>query len=248
MLTLYPQLYRQKLRQSLKYNSNINRNITVALAIFDLDNTLIAGDSDHGWGSFLVAQGKVDAALYQQKNDYYFEQYQSGSLNIMEYLEFSLFALTQIPKDELYSLRASFVEQCIRPIITKKSRNLLKKHRDQGDYLLIITATNLFVTEPIAAELAVDDIIATEAEVVNGQYTGKVRGIPSFQDGKVTRLATWLDKTGHSLTGSYFYSDSHNDLPLLKQVDYPVAVDADETLTAFAKAHNWPIISLRDSD
>jgi HAD superfamily hydrolase (TIGR01490 family) len=220
----------------------------VALAIFDLDNTLIAGDSDHGWGEYLVAQGKVDAALYQEKNDYYFEQYQSGSLNIMEYLEFSLLPLTQIPKDELHALRTHFVKECILPLITQKSRDLLKKHKDQGDYLLIITATNLFVTEPIAAELGVDHIIATEAEQINGEYTGKVSGIPSFQDGKVTRLASWLDQTGQTLTDSYFYSDSHNDLPLLKQVDYPVAVDADETLTAFAKAQNWPIISLRDSD
>lgn len=220
----------------------------MALAIFDLDNTLIAGDSDHGWGEYLVAQGKVDAALYQEKNDYYFEQYQSGSLNIMEYLEFSLLPLTQIPKDELHALRTHFVKECILPLITQKSRDLLKKHKDQGDYLLIITATNLFVTEPIAAELGVDHIIATEAEQINGEYTGKVSGIPSFQDGKVTRLASWLDQTGQTLTDSYFYSDSHNDLPLLKQVDYPVAVDADETLTAFAKAQNWPIISLRDSD
>jgi HAD superfamily hydrolase (TIGR01490 family) len=220
----------------------------VALAIFDLDNNLIAGDSDHGGGEYLVAQGKGDAALYQEKNDYYFEQYQSGSLNIMEYLEFSLLPLTQIPKDELHALRTHFVKECILPLITQKSRDLLKKHKDQGDYLLIITATNLFVTEPIAAELGVDHIIATEAEQINGEYTGKVSGIPSFQDGKVTRLASWLDQTGQTLTDSYFYSDSHNDLPLLKQVDYPVAVDADETLTAFAKAQNWPIISLRDSD
>ena len=220
--------------------------MTVALAIFDLDNTLIAGDSDHGWGEILVEQGKVDAALYQEKNDYYYQQYQSGQLNIMEYLEFSLQALTQMPIDELHNLRQQFVADKILPIIPKKSRDLLQKHKDQGDYLLIITATNLFVTEPIAKELAVDDIIATEPEMKNGQYTGKVHGIPSFQDGKVKRLTTWLEQKGLSLAGSYFYSDSHNDLPLLKQVDYPVAVDADETLTRYAQEHNWPIMSLRD--
>ena len=220
--------------------------MTVALAIFDLDNTLIAGDSDHGWGEFLVEQGKVDAALYQEKNDYYYQQYQSGQLNIMEYLEFSLQPLTQMPLDELHALRQQFVENKILPIIPKKSRDLLKKHKDQGDYLLIITATNLFVTEPIAKELAVDDIIATEPEMKNGQYTGKVHGTPSFQDGKVKRLTTWLEQKGLSLAGSYFYSDSHNDLPLLKQVDYPVAVDADDTLIRHAQTHNWPIISLRD--
>ena len=220
--------------------------MTVALAIFDLDNTLIAGDSDHGWGEFLVAEGKVDATLYQEKNDYYFEQYQSGTLDIMEYLEFSLLALTQIPSEDLLSLRTRFVQENILPIITEKSRALLKKHKDQGDYLLIITATNLFVTEPIAKELGVDDIIATNPEQINGRYTGKVDGIPSFQGGKVKRLTTWLNHNGLSLAGSYFYSDSHNDLPLLKQVDHPVAVDADATLSAYAQDHNWPIISLRD--
>lgn len=218
----------------------------MALAIFDLDNTLIAGDSDHGWGQFLIEQGKVDAALYEEKNDYYFQQYQSGQLDILEYLEFSLLPLTQLPMAELISLRSQFVTDKILPIIPQKSRDLLKKHKDQGDFLLIITATNLFVTEPIAKELAVDDIIATEPELVDGQYTGKVFGIPSFQDGKVKRLTAWLSRNGLSLEGSYFYSDSHNDLPLLKQVDYPVAVDADETLTEYAKQQSWPIISLRD--
>ncbi|GAA6134695.1 HAD family hydrolase [Oceaniserpentilla sp. 4NH20-0058] len=218
----------------------------MALAIFDLDNTLISGDSDHGWGQFLVEKGKVDAVLYQEKNDYYLTQYQLGKLDILEYLEFSLNALTQFPQEELFQLRETFVKEDILPLITNKSRALLQKHRDEGDYLLIITATNLFVTEPIAKELGVDDIIATEPEVINGRYTGKIFGTPSFQEGKVKRLAAWLKQKTLSLEGSYFYSDSHNDLPLLKQVDYPVAVDADDTLTAYAKEHNWPIISLRD--
>lgn len=218
----------------------------MALAIFDLDNTLISGDSDHGWGQFLVENQLVDAQLYKEKNDYYLEQYQLGQLDILEYLEFSLNALTQFPKEQLFALRETFVKQDILPLITQKSRDLLQKHREAGDYLLIITATNLFVTEPIAQELGVDDIIATEPEVIDGQYTGKIAGIPSFQEGKVKRLAAWLEEKGLSLDGSYFYSDSHNDLPLLKQVDNPVAVDADETLTAYAQQHNWPIISLRD--
>lgn len=219
---------------------------TVALAIFDLDNTLIAGDSDHGWGEFLVEQGLVDETLFKEKNDYYYEQYQAGALDILEYLEFSLQPLTQHPLETLHKLRAQFVQDKILPIIPKKSRELLKEHKDKGDYLLIITATNLFVTEPIAKELGVDHIIATEPEFQNGQYTGKVAGIPSFQDGKVKRLTQWLENNGLSLSGSYFYSDSHNDLPLLKQVDYPVAVDADETLTQVAQDNNWPIMSLRD--
>lgn len=218
----------------------------MALAIFDLDNTLISGDSDHGWGQFLVEQGLVDAQLFKEKNDYYLEQYQLGQLDILEYLEFSLQALTLFPTEKLFQLRTQFVEEKIVPIITQKSLDLLQKHRDAGDYLLIITATNLFVTEPIAERLGVDDIIATNPEVINGQYTGKISGIPSFQDGKVKRLATWLQQNTLSLQGSYFYSDSHNDLPLLKQVDYPVAVDADETLSAYAQQNGWPIISLRD--
>ena len=218
----------------------------MALALFDLDNTLISGDSDHGWGQFLVEQGLVDAQLFKEKNDYYLEQYQLGQLDILEYLEFSLQALTLFPSEQLFQLRAQFVNEKIVPLITQKSRDLLQKHRDDGDYLLIITATNLFVTEPIAELLGVDDIIATNPEVINGQYTGKITGIPSFQDGKVKRLAAWLEQNTLSLEGSYFYSDSHNDLPLLKQVDYPVAVDADDTLSAYAQDNNWPIISLRD--
>ncbi len=218
----------------------------MALAIFDLDNTLIAGDSDHGWGQFLVEKGLVDADHFQQKNDYYYQQYNQGTLDINEYLEFSLQPLTQNPLTQLHKVRAEFVQTKILPLIPEKSRALLKKHKDQGDYLLIITATNLFVTHPIAAELGVDDIIATEPEMLNDQYTGKVAGIPSFQHGKVVRLADWLKKTGLSLEGSFFYSDSHNDLPLLEQVTYPFAVDADDILLAHAKAKNWPIISLRD--
>jgi len=218
----------------------------VALAIFDLDNTLISGDSDHGWGEFLVAQGLVDADLFSEKNDYYFQQYQLGKLNIHEYLEFSLEPLTQHPIEKLHALRAKFVNEIILPLITKKSRELLKMHREQGDYLLIITATNLFVTEPIAKELGVDDIIATEPEMINGLYTGKVSGIASFQEGKVQRLTDWLAQKDLSLDGSYFYSDSRNDLPLLELVDHPVAVDADDTLLAHARKQGWAIMTLRD--
>ncbi len=218
----------------------------MALAIFDLDNTLINGDSDHGWGQFLVEQGLVDAQLYKEKNDYYLEQYQLGQLDIHEYLEFSLLALSQHPLEKLQTLHQQFMTDKILPIISEKSRALIAKHRAKGDYLLIITATNLFVTEPISKELGMDDIIATEPEMVNGQYTGKIAGTPSFQHGKVKRLTTWLEKTGLSLQGSYFYSDSRNDLPLLELVDYPVVVDADDTLLAHAQKNNWPVMSLRD--
>ena len=218
----------------------------MALAIFDLDNTLISGDSDHGWGEFLVAQGLVDAKLFGEKNDYYFQQYQLGKLDILEYLEFSLEPLTQHPIETLHALRAQFVNEKILPLITQKSRDLLKEHREKGDYLLIITATNLFVTDPIAKELGVDDIIATEPEMINGVYTGKISGVASFQDGKVLRLTDWLEEKDLSLKGSYFYSDSRNDLPLLELVDHPVAVDADDTLLAHAQQQGWAVMSLRD--
>lgn len=218
----------------------------MALAIFDLDNTLLAGDSDHAWGEFLVQQGLVDEQVFKDKNDYYYQQYQAGQLDIHEYLAFALEPLTKYPLEQLHTLRQTFLETVIEPMITRKGLEVLAEHKAKGDYLLIITATNGFVTRPIAERLGVDDIIATDPEVIDGQYTGKVAGTPSFQHGKVTRLDDWLKQNQLSLEGSYFYSDSHNDLPLLEKVDYPVAVDADDSLLEVAKQKNWSIISLRD--
>lgn len=218
----------------------------MALAIFDLDNTLLAGDSDHAWGEFLVQQGLVDEQVFKDKNDYYYQQYQAGQLDIHEYLAFALEPLTKYPLEQLHTLRQTFLETIIEPMITRKGLDVLAEHKAKGDYLLIITATNGFVTKPIAERLGVDDIIATEPEVIDGHYTGKVAGTPSFQHGKVTRLDDWLKQNQLSLDNSYFYSDSHNDLPLLEKVDHPVAVDADEQLLNTAKQNNWSIISLRD--
>lgn len=217
----------------------------MSLAIFDLDNTLLNGDSDHAWGEFLCEQGIVDATEYRRKNDYFFEQYQQGTLDILEFLEFALRPLAELPADRLSALHAQFMQIKIEPMILNKALALLQRHRDQGDFLLIITATNHFVTGPIAARLGVDAILATDPEIINGSYTGKVAGTPCFQSGKVTRLHAWLKETNHNLDGSSFYSDSRNDLPLLELVDHPVAVDADETLTLTAKQNGWPVISLR---
>lgn len=217
----------------------------MTLAIFDLDNTLLAGDSDHAWGQFLVDQGIVDSKAYQQANDYFFEQYQNGSLDIDEFLAFALKPLAEHSKQQLDAWHQQFMQQCISTMRLPKADKLLKKHRGQGDFLLIITATNLFVTGPIAKALGVDDILATNPEFIDGAYTGKVAGTPCFQAGKVERLKQWLAATGQSLAGSYFYSDSCNDLPLLELVDYPVAVDADERLSQHAKDNHWPQISLR---
>jgi len=218
----------------------------VALAIFDLDNTLLAGDSDHAWGEFLVEQKLVDEQSFKEKNTYYFEQYLAGKLDVFKHQEFILEPLTQHPLEKLHAAREHFLETIIKPMITQKGLDLLQEHKAKGDYLLIITATNAFVTHPIAELLGVDDIIATDPEVVDGQYTGKVAGTPSFQHGKVTRLDNWLKQNQLSLEGSYFYSDSHNDLPLLEKVDHPVAVDADPQLTEVAKDKGWSLISLRD--
>lgn len=218
----------------------------MTLAIFDLDGTLLNGDSDYTWGQFLVEKGLVDTQVYKEANDKFFKQYQSGTLDIFEYLAFSLAPLTQFSKAELTALHQTFMQEKIQPMMQKKASELLKHHKDQGHFLLMITATNQFVTGPIGEALGMDHIIAPVPEIVNDQYTGKVVGIPSFQAGKVTRLNDWLAETGYSMEGSYFYSDSRNDLPLLELVTHPVAVDADETLTNIAQERGWQHISLRD--
>lgn len=215
------------------------------LAIFDLDNTLLAGDSDHLWGQFLITHGLVERELYQRENDRFYQEYRAGSLDIFEFLRFSLRPLAEHPLDQMLALRRQFILEKIQPIIPPASRALLRQHRDAGHTLLIITATNQFVTEPIAAELGVDDLVATEPEFHGGRFTGNVSGIPSFREGKVKRLEQWLARRGANLAHSWFYSDSHNDLPLLELVNHPVAVDPDETLEQHAHMKGWPIISLR---
>jgi HAD superfamily hydrolase (TIGR01490 family) len=215
------------------------------LAIFDLDNTLLNGDSDHAWGEFLCRKGVVDAEEYRKANDYFYEQYKSGSMNIFEFLEFALRPLAANSNETLAQWHAEFMQDVIEPMMLPKAAQLLRKHREAGERLMIITATNRFVTGPIAEQLGVDTIIATDPEMVNGKYTGKVAGTPCFQAGKVERLNTWLAENGATLAGSSFYSDSINDLPLLEKVDHPVAVNPDEKLTAVATQRGWPILDLR---
>lgn len=217
----------------------------MSLALFDLDNTLIVGDSDHAWGEFLVARELVNAAEYKEANDRYLQAYQQGTLDIHEYLSFSLRPLTRYPLADLHRWREEFVDQWIRPLVLNQGLALLDQHREKGDQIVIITATNRFITQPIAELLGVENLIAVEPEMQEGAYTGKVTGTPSFREGKITCLEEWLEKHQQSLEGSYFYSDSHNDLPLLKKVDYPVAVDPDPELEAYAAAQGWPVISLR---
>ena len=218
----------------------------MSLAIFDLDNTLIAGDSDHGWGEFLVAKQIVDADYYQRMNDQFYRDYQNGELDMLAYLQFALKPLADNTPETLQKLHQQFMEEVIAPIWQPKAEALLQQHRNAGDFLLVITSTNRFIVEPICQQLGVDDLIATEPEKIDGRYTGNIIGVPSYQEGKVTRLNQWLAENNHSMTGACFYSDSINDLPLLRVVDRPVAVDPCDALRAEAERRNWEIISLRN--
>lgn len=219
------------------------------LALFDLDNTLLAGDSDYNWSLFLIEQGLLDAESHRDRNEQFYEDYKNGCLDIFAFLQFQLKPLSEHPRAFLDGLHVQFMEQVIRPMMTQKAKDLVDSHRENGDLCMIITATNSYVTKPIATAYGIEHLIGTDPEEVDGQFTGEVDGIPSFQEGKVTRLNQWLQARGKQLSDfevSYFYSDSHNDLPLMQQVTNPVAVDADEKLTAHANAHHWPTITLRD--
>ncbi len=217
----------------------------MALAIFDLDNTLIAGDSDHSWGEFLVSEQRVDAQQFKKTNDQFYADYVAGSLDIFAYLEFSLQPLTKMSISELAQLHEEFMRQIISPMHLPKAQALLQKHRDAGDRLLIITSTNRFIVEPICHSLGVSELLATDAEIVDGRYTGKVAGTPTYKEGKVIRLNAWLQEHNETLEGSWFYSDSINDLPLLLEVEHPVAVDPCRALRETAETKEWDIISLR---
>lgn len=218
------------------------------LALFDLDNTLIAGDSDFQWAQFLIEKKALDRELHETKNIEFYEQYKDGTLDIYEFLDFQLKPLARHSRLQLETWRTEFVQKKIVPIIAPGARPLIERHQLDGDLCIIITATNSFVTAPIAQLLGIEHLIATEPELEKGEFTGKVTGIPSFREGKIDRLEQWLD--AHNLTWlsflrSWFYSDSLNDLPLLGKVTHPVAVDPDATLKNHAEQNNWSIISLR---
>jgi HAD superfamily hydrolase (TIGR01490 family) len=218
---------------------------TVSIALFDLDNTLIAGDSDYLWGCFLVEQGIVDGATYERENRRFYDQYKVGELDIHEFLDFQLRPLAEHSMNTLQKWRSQYIQEKITPILLPRAHALIDRHRQQGDTLVVITATNRFITSPIVELYGIQHLLATEPEIVNGSYTGSVTGIPCFQTGKVERLSDWLEDSRQSLDDSWFYSDSHNDLPLLGKVTHPVAVDPDEVLEQHAKDHDWPVISLR---
>ncbi|TCO75347.1 HAD family hydrolase [Chromatocurvus halotolerans] len=215
------------------------------LAIFDLDDTLLAGDSDHLWGAWLCEQGRVNAAAHASANEQFYADYKAGSLDIAAYLRFALRPIAGRSTGEIASWQAAFLQDKIAHIMLPQARALIDSHRQRGDTLLVITATNEVVAGPIVRQLGIDNLIACGVEVAEGRYTGAPTGTPSYREGKVVRLQDWLADKGESLTGATFYSDSHNDLPLLQLVDNPVAVDPDPTLAAHARDNGWRIISLR---
>ncbi|MGW8247748.1 MAG: histidinol-phosphatase [Acidiferrobacterales bacterium] len=214
----------------------------MSLAIFDLDNTLLAGDSDYEWGRFLVQQGIVDSEEFERKNQQFYDDYKAGRLDIFGFLKFALKPLAENDRAQLDEWHKQYMRIHVLPLISDGARALVESHRQRGDTLLIMTATNSFVTAPIAKEFGIDNLLATEPEVVNGQFTGNVDGTPCFKQGKVERLDAWMQQHGANLDGSTFYSDSHNDLPLLKRVAQPVAVRPDDALRQEAEQHGWRII------
>jgi HAD superfamily hydrolase (TIGR01490 family) len=217
------------------------------LALFDLDHTLIAGDSDHLWGEFMIEHGLVERDGHQRRNDRFYEDYKAGTLDIAAYTRFALEPLVRLGPARLLPLREHFVTTVIDPIVAPAAPALLERHRIGGDELLIITATNRFVAEPIAQLLGVPELLATDPEQVDGRYTGAIAGIPCYREGKVRRLEQWLARQDERYEHVTFYSDSHNDLPLLRHVQRPVAVDPDAELRATAQRHGWPIITLREA-
>jgi HAD superfamily hydrolase (TIGR01490 family) len=217
----------------------------MALAIFDLDNTLLGGDSDHAWGEFACDLGIVDALSFRVANDNFYRDYQVGKLDIQAYLRHALSPLAGVDVATAADWHQRFMQEKILPMLLPRAQELLQLHRDRGDHLLIITATNRFITEPIARSMGINDLIASDVEIIDGRYTGQPCGIPSYAEGKVQRLKLWLQHKPLNLQDSWFYSDSHNDIPLLELVDNAVAVDPDTALEQLAKERGWPVMSLR---
>ena len=218
----------------------------MTLALFDLDNTLLSDDSDYRWGQYLVEKQLIDSEEHTEKNKAFYQQYSEGVLDIHEFCAFSFEFLAGKSMEELATLHQDFMETQILASMSNKSKALIAQHKAMGHTLMVITATNSFVTRPIVTAFGIEHLIATEPKIENGRYTREIDGVPSFKEGKVTRLNAWLEKNDVTLEDSYFYSDSHNDLPLLEIVTTPIAVDPDPKLRAVAEGKGWDIISLID--
>ncbi len=218
------------------------------LVLFDLDNTLLAGDSDFEWAQFLISKGVLDREVHEARNLEFYEQYKAGTLDIHAFLDFQLAPLSRHPREELDLWHKEFMATRIRPMMTAAAQALVQRHLDDDSVVAIVTATNSFVTGPIAREFGIGHLVATIPACAQGRFTGKPRGTPAFKEGKIERVETWLESLGFwwgSFARTWFYSDSHNDLPLMAKVTDPVAVDPDDTLRRHALAQGWPVISLR---
>ncbi|MCP5310991.1 histidinol-phosphatase [Cognatazoarcus halotolerans] len=218
------------------------------LVLFDLDNTLLAGDSDFEWAQFLIGRGVVDREIYEARNLEFYEHYKAGTLDIHAFLDFQLAPLARHSRAELDAWHREFMAERIEPMMTAAARSLVRGHIESGALVAIVTATNSFVTGPIARAFGIPHLVATIPAQQDGCFTGQPRGTPAFKAGKIARVDAWLESMGlffGSFRSSYFYSDSHNDLPLLEKITNPVAVDPDDTLRSHAERRGWPVISLR---
>ena len=220
------------------------------LVLFDLDHTLLAGDSDFEWAQFLIARGALDRELHAAQNQTFYEQYQAGTLDIFEFLDFQLAPLSRHTRAELEAWHADFMRERIAPMIREPARALVDEYLQREDVIVaVVTATNSFVTGPIVRSFGIQHLVATiPAQLEDGRFTGKPRGLPAFRAGKIERVDAWLESIGlhwGAFRETWFYSDSHNDLPLLTRASHPVAVDPDTTLLTHAEQHGWPVISLR---
>ena len=218
------------------------------LALFDLDNTLLAGDSDYLWGRYLCEIGAVDRARFEARNLAFYRDYEAGRLDIGEYLRFALRPLADNDMSALMEWRRRFVAEKIAPIVATQARALITRHHQRGDHVVIATSTNAFVTEPIARLLDADELIATQPEIAGARFSGRVRGAPCFGEGKLQCVRHWLERQRPAYRRSWFYSDSINDLPTLEWADHAVVVDGDEELRAHAARRGWPLLSLRRED
>lgn len=219
------------------------------LVLFDLDNTLLAGDSDFAWAQFLIGKGVLDREVYEARNIEFYAQYKAGTLDIFEFLDFQLAPLARHERAELDRWHEEFMATEISPMITEPARQLVARHRDNGDLIAVVTATNSFVTGPIVRAFGIDHLVATVPAQDDGRFTGKPRGMPAFKAGKIERVEAWLESMGlylGSFEHSHFYSDSHNDIPLMSRVTRPVAVDPDDPLREHARLHGWEVMRLRD--
>ncbi len=222
------------------------------LALFDLDGTLLDGDSDHAFCQFVLALGWADAEAFAQRNDAYYADYLAGCLDVHAYVEFATAPWRGRSAAEQAQASQRFMAEVVQPMLKPGARALVQRHREQGDRLALVTATNDFVTRPIAQALGIETLIATDLQRdAQGQVTGAIAGVPAFREGKVTRVRDWLAGDGLSLESferSLFYSDSTNDLPLLERVSHPVATNPGPALERLAAQRGWPILRLFQHD